>query len=152
MSLLVPAIVLSTIACGPSNDPQIVAIAYVRAAGSGDSDIAVSLLDIERIASRVEEQIMVLESTGRESFLEDSIETLLWGFFQETPTVPFAYDATPAQVTGDTAHVDVSKTSADGASETVVVHLRDTDRGWRVSGASLDRLVTVVVQRLQEKY
>jgi len=30
--------------------------------------------------------------------------------------------------------------------------LRNTDDGWRVSGASLDRLVIFVIQRLTEKY
>jgi len=30
--------------------------------------------------------------------------------------------------------------------------LRNTDSGWRVSGASLDPLVIFVIQRLTEKY
>ena len=58
----------------------------------------------------------------------------------------------PAEIDGDTARVNVTRTAADETSETVVVELRQTDHGWRVSGASLDPLVTYLVQRLQEKY
>ena len=48
--------------------------------------------------------------------------------------------------------MSVTKTPAEGPPETVVVHLSRPDDGWRVSGHSLDSLVTFVVQRLQEKY
>ena len=128
------------------------AIAYERAITGGDPDTAVTLLDTDRIASRVEEEIVVVESSGRESFLEDSIETLLWALFREIRPVDFAYTAAPADIDGDSAEVTVTKMSSDGVSTTVVVHLRNTDDGWRVSGASLDRLVTFAVQRLQEMY
>ena len=139
-------------ACGPPTDPELVAITYERAISGGDPDTAVKLLDTERIASRVEEEIVVVESSGRESFLEDSIETLLWALFREIRPADFAYTATPADIDGDSAVVTVTKISPDGVSSTVVVHLRNTDNGWRVSGASLDRLVAVAVQRLQEMY
>ena len=139
-------------ACVPSGDPEVVAIQYMRAVSGGDPDTAVALLDTPRLTSRVEEEIVVLESSGRESFLEDSIETLLWGLFRETRPTDFVYDATPAKIDGNSAEVAVTKISVDGASETISVHLRNTDGGWRVSGASLDRLVTFVVQRLTDKY
>lgn len=144
--------VLAVAACGPPNEPEVVALSYIRASNGGDADGAVQLLDIERIAERVEQEIVVVDSSGREDFLEDSIETLLWGLFQETRTVEYAYDATPAEVDGDTAEVAVTRIDADGNSEIIDVHLRDTDDGWRVSGESLDDLVRVVIQRLQERY
>lgn len=143
---------LAVAACGPPNDPELIALSYVRASNSGDADAAVELLDIERITARVEEEIVVVDSSGREDFLEDSIETLLWGLFRETPPADYTYDAIPAEVDGDTAQVSVTRTDTDGKSEVVVVHLRDTDDGWRVSGASLDDLVRIAIQRLQERY
>ena len=143
---------LGAAACAPSGEPEVVAIRYIRAISSGVPDTAVMLLDTPRLAIRVEEEILVVESSGRESFLEDSIETLLWGLFRETRPVDFEYGATPAKIDGDSAEVTVTKTSLDGATQTTAVHLRNTDQGWRVSGASLDRLVTFVVQRLTEKY
>jgi len=152
LSTLVLCALLAVAACGPPNDPELVALAYVRASNSGDADGAVQLLDIEQIATRVEQEIVVVDSSGREDFLEDSIETLLWGLFRETPPVDYVYDATPAEVDGDTAQVSVTRTDIDGKSDVVVVHLRDTEDGWRVSGESLDDLVHIVVQRLQERY
>jgi hypothetical protein len=143
---------LGVAACAPSGEPEVVAIQYIRAVSSGDPDTAVTLLDTPRLTSRVEEQILVVESSGRETFLEDSIETLLWGLFRETRPADFQYDATPAEIDGNMAKVAVTKISLDGVSETTAVHLRNTDDGWRVSGASLDRLVTFVIKRLTEKY
>ena len=151
-SLIALALLVTTAACGPPVDPELVAIAYERASAGGDPDTAVNLLDTEQITSRVEEEIVVVESGGSESFLEDSIETLLWALFREIRPADFAYTATPADIDGDSAEVTVTKLSPDGVSSTVVVHLRKTDDGWRVSGASLDRLVTYSVQRLQEMY
>jgi hypothetical protein len=143
---------LTGAACGPPSDPEVVALSYVRATSGGDPDTAVQLLDIERIADRVEQEIVVVDSSGKETFLEDSIETLLWGLFRETRPADYIYDATPAELDGDTARVPVTRTAADETSEVIVVHLRETDRGWRVSGESLDPLVSFVVQRLQERY
>jgi len=152
VSLLAVALLLSGAACGPPDDPELVALAYVRASSGGDPDTAVQLLDIEQIAARVEEEIVVVESSGRESFLEDSIETVLWGLFRETRPVDYMYDATPAELDGDAGRVSVTRIAADETSDIVIVHLRRTDRGWRVSGRSLDPLVRFVIQRLQEKY
>ena len=143
---------LGVAACAPSGEPEVVAIRYIRAVSSGDPDTAVTLIDTPRLTSRVEEQILVVESSGRETFLEDSIETLLWGLFRETRPADFEYGVTPAKIDGDWAEVTVTKTSLDGVTQTTAVHLRNTDDGWRVSGASLDRLVTFVIQRLTEKY
>ncbi len=146
------AIALLVASCGPPDPPELVAIAYVRATSEGDPDTAVQLVDIERLTTRVGEEIVVLHSTGSETFLEDSIETLLWGLYRETRVRDFAYNAPPAETEGDTAHVVVTKTPREGEPEEVAVYLRATDRGWRVSGKSLDRLVTYVIQRLQERY
>ena len=142
----------SVVACAPVQDPEIVAIAYVRAISAGDPDTAVQLLDLERITSRVEEQIVVVDNSGRESFLEDSIESLLWGLYRTQRPADFAYNAPPAEIDGDNARVVVTKTPRQGDPEEIIVHLRRTSRGWRVSGSNLDRLVTFVVQRLEEKY
>jgi hypothetical protein len=152
LPLLAVSLLCATLSCGPANDPEVVALAYVRASKGGDPDTAVRLLDIEQIASRVEEELVVLDSSGRETFLEDSIETLLWGLFRETLVVDYLYDATPAELDGDTASVSVTLTSVEATSDTLVVHLRHTAEGWRVSGDSLDPLVAYVIQRLQEKY
>ena len=135
-----------------ASDPEIVALAYVRASNSGDPDTVVQLLDLEQVLSRVEEEIVVVDSNGRETFLEDSIESMLWGLFRETRVVDYAYNATPAEIDGDTAKVSVTLTSADATTTTTVVHLRETPRGWRVSGDTLAPLVLYVIQRLQEKY
>ena len=150
--LLTVCVLLVGAACGPPDDPELVALAYVRATNSGDPDTAVQLLDIEQIVSRVEEEIVVVDSSGRESFLEDSIESLLWGLFRETRPTDYIYNATPAELDGDMAQVPVTRISADETSTTVVVALRNTDDGWRVSGDSVDALVRYLVQRLQERY
>ena len=152
LSCLALLLLSLAIACAPQDDPEIISITYVRAISSGDPDTAVQLLDLERVAQRVEEQIVVVDSSGRESFLEDSIESLIWGLFRQTRPSDYAYAATPADIDGDIARVAVSRTPSGGDPEEVVVHLRRTDRGWRVSGSNLDPLVTYVVQRLQEKY
>ena len=152
LPLLAASLLFAGVSCGPANDPAIVALAYIRATHSGDPDTAVRLLDIEQIVSRVDEVLVVVDSSGSETFLEDSIETMLWGLFRETQVVDYAYDAAPADLVGDTATVLVTLISADATADTVVVHLRDTTRGWRVSGDSLAPLATYIIQRLQEKY
>ena len=48
---------LAAAACGAARDPQVVAIAYVRAINTSDPDGALQLLDIDEIVRRVEEQI-----------------------------------------------------------------------------------------------
>ena len=138
--------------CGEPDTPEIVALSYVRAYSSGDPETAVDLLDIERIAERVEEQVMVVDSSGRENFLEDTIGNMLWGLFREMRPADYAFNSVPAEIDGDAATVDVTRTNAEGESEVIAVSLRNTEEGWRVSGESLDDLVRYVVQRLQEKY
>jgi len=152
LRLLTVCVLFLGAACGPPDDPELVALAYVRATNSGDPDTAVQLLDIEQIVTRVEEEIVVLDSSGRESFLEDSIESMLWGLFRETRPADYIYNATPAELDGDMASVPVTRISADETSTTVIVELRNTDDGWRVSGDSVDALVRYLVQRLQERY
>ena len=147
------AIALLVASCGPPGPPELVAIAYVRATSEGDPDTAVQLVDIERVADRVEAQIAVVHSRGGpEIFLADSIEALVWGLYRETRVGEFAYNAPPADIEGTTARVVVTRTPREGEPEDVEVYLSETDRGWRVSGKSLDRLVTFVIQRLQERY
>ena len=58
------AIALLVASCGPPDPPELVAIAYVRATSEGDPDTAVQLVDIERVAARVEAQIAVVHSRG----------------------------------------------------------------------------------------
>lgn len=152
MLALALCIAVAGVGCGPPDDPEIVALSYVRATNSGDPDTAVQLVDIDRVTERVEQEVVVVDSSGRENFLEDSIETLLWGLFRQMRPGDYAYDATPAEIDGDTAEVPVTRTAADETSETIVVHLRKTKAGWRVSGESLDPLVSYVLQRLQEKH
>ncbi|MCH8887555.1 MAG: hypothetical protein IIC13_13300, partial [SAR324 cluster bacterium] len=69
LPLLAASTLFAGVSCGPANDPTIVALAYVRASNSGDPDTAVQLLDIEQIASRVDAEIIVVDSSGRETFL-----------------------------------------------------------------------------------
>lgn len=135
-------------------DPEIVAIEYLRAAHNADSDTAVALLDIDRIVERVRSEIVLVNTDGDpDRFLADSVETLIWGLFQETPRQEgLGYDAPPAEVDGDRATVRVTLTEPDGSTERRTLYLRRTDYGWRVSGRSVDDLVTYVIQRLEERY
>lgn len=140
-------------ACAP-RDPEIVAIEYVRASRTAASDVAVSLLDIDTIYERVQHEVVIVNTDGDpDRFLRDSITTMLWGLFQETPREDgLAYDATPADIDGDRATVRVTLRDAEGHARVRTVHLRNTDEGWRVSGRSVDDLVTYLIQRLEERY
>jgi predicted ATPase len=135
-------------------DPEIVAIEYLRATHQADSDTAVALLDIDRIVERVRSEIVLVNTDGDpDRFLADSVETLIWGLFQETPRQEnLGYDAPPAEIDGDRATVRVTLTEPDGSTERRTVYLRNTDYGWRVSGRSVDDLVAYVIQRLEERY
>lgn len=139
--------------CGTA-DPEIVAIDYLRATRTAQSDRALSLLDMERIVERVQEEIVLVNTDGDpEAFLRDSVETVLWGLFQETPREEgLAYDAVPADVDGDLARVTVTMTGTDGSQQERTVELRETSAGWRVSGSSVDDLVSYVIQRLEERF
>lgn len=140
-------------ACAPT-DPEIVAIEYARATRTAASDAAVALLDIDSIYDRVQREIVLVNTEGdADRFLRDSITTLLWGLFQETPRKEdLAYDATPAQVEGDRAQVRVTMTDAAGQARERTVYLRRTADGWRVSDRSVDDLVSYLIQRLEERY
>ncbi|MFQ5743286.1 MAG: nuclear transport factor 2 family protein [Acidobacteriota bacterium] len=128
------------------------AIEYVRAVNSGDPDTAVNLLDMDELVRRVEEKIVVVQHDDAEKFLRDSVETILWGLFRQTKEVDYAYDAAPAELHGDAANVTVSKVDAEGREGETAVSLKKTDRGWRVSGDSLDPLVSYAIERLEERY
>jgi hypothetical protein len=142
---------LAAVSCS-APDPEIVAIAYVRATNTGDGDAALRLLDMDEILRRVDEQIVIVRDGDAESFLEQSVETLLWGLYRESRQAEYSYDAQPADIEGDMARVTVTKVDPDQEQTETVVHLRNTSQGWRVSGESLDPLVNYVVQRLEERY
>ncbi len=142
------------IAACATPDPEIVAIEYLRATREALSDEAVDLLDIDTIVRRVQEDVVVVNTEGDpEQFLRDSVETMLWGLFQETPREEgLFYDAPPADVNGDTARVKVTMTEPQGGTRTRTVYLRRTSAGWKVSGRSIDDLVGYVIQRLEDQY
>lgn len=152
-ALLVAATAALAAGCGGS-DPEIVAIEYLRATRTAESDRAIALLDMDRIVERVSSEIVLVNTDGDPAdFLRDSVETLLWGLFQETPREEgLAYDATPADIDGDRARVRVTMTDAEGEVQERIVHLRRTSAGWRVSGESVDDLVSYVIQRLEERF
>lgn len=147
------ALALAAGACGTSS-PEIVAIEYLRATRTAESDQALARLDIDRIVERVQREITVVRTEGdSDQFLRESVETLLWGLFQETPREDhLTFDAPPADIDGDRATVVVTLRAPDGAEEQRTVHLRDTDDGWKVSGESIDDLVNYVIQRLEERF
>lgn len=138
--------------CGPPDDPEVAAVEYLRAVNGRAPDRAVDLLDIEEIARRVEEEIVIVQEEASANFLENSIETILWGLFQETAPTDFNYVSSHAEIEGDEARVTVQKIDPDGNESETVVHLRRTRGGWLVSGSTLAPLVTYVVQRLQDRY
>ena len=142
---------LAAVSCSPP-DPEVIAITYLRAINSGDSDMAVRLLDMEEILRRINEQIVIVQNDDAESFLAHSVETLLWGLFRESAQADYAYDAQPADLEGEVARVTVMKVNPEQEQTETVVHLRNTPQGWRVSGDSLDPLVNYVIQRLEERY
>ena len=142
---------LAPISCSPP-DPEVVAIAYIRAINTGDSDTAVRLLDMEEILRRINEQIVIVQDGDAESFLTHSVETLLWGLYRESVQADYTYDAPPAILESEMARVTVTKVNPQQEQTETVVHLRNTAQGWRVSGDSLDPLVNYVIQRLEERY
>ena len=142
---------LAAISCSPP-DPEVVAIAYIRAINTGDSDTAVRLLDMEEILRRINEQIVIVQDGDAESFLAHSVETLLWGLYRESVQADYTYDARPADLESEMARVTVMKVNPQQEQTETVVHLRNTSQGWRVSGDSLDPLVNYVIQRLEERY
>jgi len=142
---------LAAVSCSPP-DPEVVAIAYIRAINTGDADMAVRLLDMEEILRRINEQIVIVQDGDAESFLAHSVETLLWGLFSESVQADYTYDAQPADLEGEMASVTVMKVNPQQEQTETVVNLRNTAQGWRVSGNSLDPLVNYVIQRLEERY
>ena len=154
LSILATSVAAALMMACTTADPEIVAIEYLRATHNADSDTAVSLLDVDRIVGRVQDEIVLVNTDGDpERFLADSVETLIWGLFQETPRQEgLAYDAPPADVDGDRATVRVTLATPEGSTSRRTVHLRNTDLGWRVSGRSVDDLVAYVIQRLEERY
>ena len=144
---------LLTFAC-TSTDPEIVAIEYMRATRHADSDDALARLDLDEIVGRIEDDVtLVLRDGNSTTFLRSSVETILWGLFQETPREEnLIYDAKPATIDGERASVEVTMTDSDSRTRAHTVHLRHTPEGWRVSGRSVDNLVSYAIQRLEERY
>ncbi len=151
LAIAAVAATLAAVSCSPP-DPEVVAISYIRAINTGDSDMAVRLLDMEEILRRINEQIVIVQDGDAESFLAHSVETLLWGLFSESVQADYTYDAQPADLEGEMASVTVMKVNPQQEQTETVVHLRNTAQGWRVSGDSLDPLVNHVIQRLEERY
>lgn len=140
-------------ACGPGPTPDIVAIEYLRAANTGEADRAMDLVDIEGLVERVSDEVMFVQSEQRgESFMRDTVRTIVWGLFQQGRRADYAYDASDVERSGDRAVVTVLLTDAEGSTTERDVHLRQTGAGWRISGESLDPLVAYAVQRLQEQF
>ena len=141
------------IASCAETDPEIVAIEYMRATREAQSDAALTYLDMDEIVDRVSTEIVLVNTEGEsDAFLRESVSSLIWGLFQETPREDLAYDATPADINGDRATVRVKLVDADGGERTRTVHLRNTDEGWKVSGRSVDDLVNFAITRLEERY
>jgi len=146
------AIGLATAACAET-DPEIVAIEYLRATRESRSDAAIGYLDMDELVGRVANDIVLVNTDGdADDFLRESVSSLIWALFQETPREDLAYDARPADITGDRATVRVTTANAEGRERTRDVHLRHTDSGWLVSGRSLNDLVRYVITRLEERY
>lgn len=146
------AVCLTSLACAES-DPEIVAIEYLRATREARSDAALGYLDLDELVSRVSNDVVLVNTDGdAETFLRESVSSMVWGLFQETPRQDLAYDARPAEITGDRATVRVTTVDAEGDERTRDIHLRHTDSGWRVSGRSLNDLVRYVITRLEERF
>lgn len=142
----------ATLACA-ATDPEIVAIEYLRATREAKSDAAVGYLDLDEIVDRVETEVVLVNTDGDpRQFLRDSVRSMIWGLFQETPREDLAYDARPAEIDGDRATVLVTMVDAEGREQERTIHLRNTDSGWRVSGRSLDDLISYVITRLEERF
>ena len=102
---------------------------------------------------RAEDGIVLVNPDGdNDSFLRESVRSLVWGLFQETPREDLAYDAVPADVDGERASVRVTMTDAEGSQSRRTVYLRRTDGGWKVSGRSLDDIESYVITRLEERF
>ena len=147
------AVTILTFAC-TTTDPEIVAIEYMRAARHADSDDVLARLDLEEIIGRIEDDVtLVLEDGDSDIFLRSSVETMLWGLFQEPPREEdLTFDAKPATIDGERALVEVTIRSPQGTTLKRTVHLRRTVEGWRISGRSVDNLVSYVIQRLEERF
>lgn len=144
---------VAALGCSGAEDPEIVAIEYLRAVHSGNADEAVRHIDIEGLVERVEDQVVVVQREGgSETLMRDSIETILWGLFQQSPQEEFSYDARTAEIDGDRATVTVEMTDSDGETTERTLQLRRGSSGWKVGGDSLDPMVNYVVQRLQERF
>ena len=146
------AVCLTSVACAEM-DPEIVAIEYLRATREARSDAALSYLDLDELVERISNDVVLVNTDGDpEVFLRESISSMVWGLFQETPREDLAYDARSAEISGDRATVRVTTVNAEGRERTRDIHLRHTDSGWLVSGRSLDDLVRYVTTRLEERF
>ena len=146
------AVCLTSVACAET-DPEIVAIEYLRATREARSDAALGYLDLDELVERVSNDVVLVNTAGDpEAFLRESVSSMVWGLFQETPREDLAYDARAAEIDGDRATVSVTMVDADGRQRVRNVHLRQTDSGWLVSGRSLSDLVRYVITRLEERY
>lgn len=146
------AVCMMSAACAET-DPEIVAIEYLRATREARSDAAIGYLDLDELVERISDDIVLVNTDGDpDAFLRESVSSMVWGLFQETPRQDLAYDARRAEINGDRATVRVTTANAEGHEQTRDIHLRHTDSGWRVSGRSLNDLVRYVITRLEERF
>jgi len=146
------AVCLASVACAET-DPEIVAIEYLRATREARSDAALGYLDLDELVDRVSNDVALVNVDGDpEAFLRESVSSMVWGLFQETPRQDLAYDARPAEINGDRATVRVTTADAEGHERTRIIHLRHTGSGWLVSGRSLNDIVRYVITRLEERF
>ncbi len=146
------AVCLMSASCA-ATDPEIVAIEYLRATREGRSDAAIGYLDLDELVERISDDIVLVNTDGDpDVFLRESVSSMVWGLFQETPRQDLAYDARRADINGDRATVRVTTANAEGREQTRDIHLRHTDSGWLVSGRSLNDLVRYVITRLEERF
>lgn len=146
------AVCMMSVACAET-DPEIVAIEYLRATREARSDAAIGYLDLDELVERISDDIVLVNTDGDpDAFLRESVSSMVWGLFQETPRQDLAYDARRAEINGDRATVRVTTANAEGHEQTRDIHLRHTDSGWRVSGRSLNDLVRYVITRLEERF
>jgi len=128
-------------------------IDYLRATREARSDAALAHLDLDELVERISNDVVLVKTEGDpEAFLRESVSSMVWGLFQETPREDLAYNAPPAEINGDRATVRVTMVNAEGRERIRDVHLRHTDSGWRVSGRSLDDIVRYVITRLEERF
>jgi len=88
---LLCAVCIASAACAET-DPEIVAIDYLRATREARSDAALAHLDLDELVERISNDVVLVKTEGDpEAFLRESVSSMVWGLFQETPREDLAY-------------------------------------------------------------